>query len=425
MRARMAVVPLVALVLAAGACSNSSSGSSGGKASNSNKTVDQPGVTKDTIRVGGVVAKTNPLNGPYAAAFDGTQAYLNMVNASGGIYGRKLQLVAKRDDQTGMNQQEVQGLLQQDNVFAALPIATIASFSGAKVLAAQNVPTFGWEINDEWTGPKNLFGLDGYACITCPTPQVPWVAHEAGKKHVALLAYNVANSKDCADTAKKSFEKYPTANVDFVTTSLSFGASDFSVEVSQMKDKHVDFIEPCLDQNAVLSLAKEMKKQGLEATLYLPNAYDQKFVNANKEFLDGSIVLTQFAPFETSPKPAGLVAFDKWMAKGNFVKNESAMVGWLDADLFVTGLRAAGPEFTRQKVIDALNSPKLRNYTAGGLLPGSETISHTKSFIQTCASYLKIVNDKFVPTFVPKGKAFVCIPHNPPNPPKLPQPTYR
>lgn len=421
MRARIIIVPALALVLAAGACGNSSK-SSGGKKTSSNKTVDQPGVTKDTIRVGGVVAKTNPLNGPYQSAFDGTQAYFDMVNAGGGIYGRKLKLAAERDDQTSNNQQEVQGLLQQDNVFAALPIATILSFSGAKPLADQNVPAVGWGINDEWTGPKNLFGLDGYTCVTCPTPQVPLVAHTAGKKHVALLAYNVANSKDCAETTKKEFDKYPTASVDFVTTSLSFGNSDFSVEVNQMKDKHVDFILPCLDQNAVLSLAKEMKKQNLDATLYLPNAYDQKFIAANKEFFDGSIVLTQFAPFETSPKPAGLVAFDKWMGKGKFAKNESAMVGWLSADLFMQGLRGAGPDFTRQKVIDALNSPKLRSYTAGGLLPGTLTVSHDKNFNVSCNSYLKIVNGKFVPTFVPKGKAFVCIPRSPA---KLPQPTYR
>jgi branched-chain amino acid transport system substrate-binding protein len=422
MRARIAVVPVLALVLAAGACSNSSSGSSGAKSGGSNKTVDQPGVTKDTIRVGGVVAKTNPLNGPYASAYDGTKAYFNMVNAGGGIYGRKLQLAAERDDQTFNNQQEVQGLLQQDNVFAALPIATIVSFSGAKTLTDQNVPTVGWGINDEWTGPKNLFGLDGYTCVTCPSPQVPLVANHVGKKHVALLAYNVANSKDCAETTKKEFEKYPTANVDFITSSLSFGASDFSVEVSQMKDKHVDFILPCLDQNAVLSLAKEMKKQGLNATLYLPNAYDQKFIEANKEFFDGSIVLTQFAPFETSPKPAGLADFDKWMAKGNFAKNESAMVGWLSADLFVQGLKGAGPDFTRQKVIDALNSAKLRDYTARGLLPGTLTVSHDKNFTESCDAYLKIVNGKFVPTFAPKGKAFECFPRNPAS---LPTPTYR
>lgn len=423
MRARMAVVPLLALVLASGACSNSSSGSSGGKASNSNKTVDQPGITKDTIRVGGVVAKTNPLNGPYASAFDGTQAYFNMMNASGGIYGRKLQLVSKRDDQVGNNQQEVQGLLQQDNVFAALPIATILSFSGAKPLAEQNVPAFGWGINDEWTGPKNLFGLDGYTCVTCPTPQMPLVTKTLGKKKVGVVAYNVANSKDCADTIKKAYEKYPAGgSVEFLTSSLSFGDSDFSVEVDQMKGKGVDFVATCIDQNGALSLAKEMKKQNLDATLYLANAYDHKFIAANKEFFNGAIVLTMFAPFETRPQPPGLVEFNKWMDKAKLEKNESAMVGWLSADLFVQGLKGAGPDFTRQKVIDAVNAPKLRDYTAGGLLAGSQTVAHDKNFTQSCDAYLKVVNGKYVPAFVPKGKAFVCFPRNPAN---LPKPTYR
>ena len=422
MRARTIVVPVLALVLAVGACSNSSTGS-GGKSTGSNKTVDQPGVTKDTIRVGGVVSKTNPLNGPYQSAFDGTQAYFDMVNAGGGIYGRKLEIVSKRDDQVTNNQQEVQGLLQQDNVFAALPIATIFSFSGAKTLTDQNVPGFGWGINDEWTGPKNLFQVDGYTCVTCPTPQVPLVTSALKKKRIGILAYNVANSKSCAETTQKEFDKYPAGGtVGFVTTSLSFGDSDFSVEVNQMKDKHIDFVLTCIDQNAALPLAKEMKKQSLDATLYLANAYDQKFIEANKEFFNGAIVLTQFAPFETSPKPAGLVEFNKWMSKGKFARNESAMVGWLNADLFVQGLKGAGPDFTRQKVIDALNSAKLRDYTAQGLLPGSQTISHAKDFTQSCDSYLKIVNGKFVPTFVPKRKAFVCYPRNPAS---LPTPTYR
>ncbi|MFL6242960.1 MAG: hypothetical protein ACJ73V_08045, partial [Acidimicrobiia bacterium] len=97
--------------------------------------VDQPGVTQTQINVGGVVSKTNPLGGDYASAFDGVQAYFNMVNASKdkGIYGRKLTLSSKRDDQVGMNRQEVQGLISEDNVFAVLPVATLL-FTGAELL---------------------------------------------------------------------------------------------------------------------------------------------------------------------------------------------------------------------------------------------------------------------------------------------------
>ena len=84
-------------------------------------------MTEDTIRVGGVVSKTNVLNGPYASAFDGVKAYFDMVNDGGGIYGRDLELVSERDDQMGQNQQQVQAMLAQDDVFAALPMATIVS----------------------------------------------------------------------------------------------------------------------------------------------------------------------------------------------------------------------------------------------------------------------------------------------------------
>ena len=42
----------------------------------------------------------------------------------------------------------------------------------------------------------------------------------------------------------------------------------------------------------MLTLAKEMKKQGLDAIQYLPNGYDHEFVEENGEFFEGSYVLT-------------------------------------------------------------------------------------------------------------------------------------
>ena len=51
------------------------------------------------------------------------------------------------------------------------------------------------------------------------------------------------------------------------------------------------------------------------------------------------------------PKPAGLKNYTKWMKKAGDELNENSLAGWINADLFVyTGLKAAGPDFTRQKV---------------------------------------------------------------------------
>jgi len=416
MRARLIVV-LAVLTLVAMACSNSDDTSSdtttttaGGGSSSK---VDQPGVTDDTIRVGGVVSKTNILNGPYASMFDGVNAYFDMVNDSGGIYGRDLELVSERDDQMGQNQQQVEALLAQDDVFAALPMATIASFTGAQALVNEKIPTFGWNINAEFTGNQNMFGSNyGALCLGCVGSGQPFLARELGKKKIGVLAYNQASSADCASGIEKSFDKYPTADVVFVSKSVTFGATDYSVEVDQMKKEGVDYVLTCIDTSGALNLAKEMRKQELDAIQYLPNGYDHELIAANDEFFEGSIVGVPFTPFETRPKPKGLAEFDEWMDKGKYTKNELAMAGWISAAMFYEGLQGAGPDFTRQKVIDALNTKT--DQTVGGLIPPRDwTKEHEITHGLACTAYLEIKNGKLVPKFTEPGKPFMCLPDQP------------
>ena len=81
--------------------------------------VDQPGVTTKEIKVGGVVTASNdPTGGTLDTAYDGVEAYFDYVNSKGGVYGRKLVLDAKHDDQLANNRGEVQNLLTNDDVFA-------------------------------------------------------------------------------------------------------------------------------------------------------------------------------------------------------------------------------------------------------------------------------------------------------------------
>ncbi len=381
--------------------------------------VDQPGVTDSEIRVGGVASKTNPLGGDYASAFEGVKAYFNMVNSSKakGIYGRKLRLTSERDDQVGMNRQEVQALVSEDDVFAVLPVAALL-FTGADLLGQAGVPTFGWNINAEWgsdqaPGPPNLFGEKGsYLCFTCPGQPFPWLAKQVKAKKVGLLSYQSPQSADCSKGIQASFDKYPSAKIDFLDTSLSFGVNDLSTDVSRMKDQGVDMVMTCMDNNGTLTLAKEMKKQGLDAIQYLPNVYNHEFIKENAPFFEGSYTATVFAPLEVKQKPIGLKQFQRWMKRDGFEPNENSLTGWINADLFYRGLKAAGPDFTRQKVVDAINS--MTNYTADGLLAGIDwTTAHKQDPPQGCSVVSKIKNGRFVPTFGEPGKPFRCLQANP------------
>src|SRR5215216_2115458 len=412
MRGRRAIAGLASLVVASGVLAAVVPASAGADTpSQQFPPVDQPGVTQTEINVGGVTSKTNPLGGDYSSSLDGVQAYFNMVNASKekGIYGRKLNLSSKRDDQVGNNRQEVQGLISEDNVFAVLPVSVLL-FTGADLLGQSGIPTFGWNINAEW-GSEQAPGPP-YLCFTCPAQLVPWLTKQVKAKKVGVLAYSVPQSADCAKGLQAAFDKYPSAKIEFLDTSLAFGVSDLSNDVQQMKDKGVDFVTTCMDNNGTLTLAKEMKKQGLNAKQYLPNAYNQKFIEENAPFFQGSYALTFFTPFEVKQKPKGLKDFQKWMKKGGFEQNENSMAGWINADQFVTGLKEAGPDFTRQKVIDAINAEK--NFTAHGLLAGLDwSVVHQADQPEGCTVLSKIENGKFVPSFGQSGKPFVCFQANP------------
>jgi ABC-type branched-subunit amino acid transport system substrate-binding protein len=424
----MAVAAFAAFVLVAVACGNSKSSTNAnggdnnpgptGTASGGNVAVNAPGVSATEIRVGGVASVTNPLGGNYGDIFKGVQAYFNMINSEGGIYGRQLKLAEQLDDHLGNNQQAVEQLISQDNVFAVMPVAVLL-FSGADKLVQANMPTFGWTINPEWQGTKanpklNMFGETGsYLGFTNASPVLPWLAQKTGRHKVGVLAYSVAESALCAQGVKNSFEKYGAAadaQVVYTDSSLSFGVTSLAPQVTKMKDAGVDLITTCMDTNGVVTLAKEMKKQQLDAIQYLPDAYDHNFITSYGNLFEGSVVRTDFAQFElpSDQQPTGLKNYLTWIGKMNVTPSEDSMNGWLNADLFVNGLKAAGPNFSRQKLMDAIN--KMTDYTAEGAVSGVNwTLAHTSPSGTFCQFFSTIENSKYVTNYSEPGKPFICV----------------
>jgi len=433
MRVRVIASAAAVALLVAG-CGNSKGGNASGSSTTAGSggstatstgggakvPVTAPGVTDSEIHVEGVASITNPLGGKYDTADDGVNAYFAKVNSEGGVNGRKLVLDGVRDDKLANNTSEVKGLIDDNKAFAAIPMASLL-FTGADQLVEAKVPTFGWTINPEWQGTPdnqklNLFGQTGsYLCLGCEQVGPAYVAKLAGKSKMGLLAYNVPQSAQCLQGWNKSIERWGKdsgTKVVFTDSSLGYGTTDLSVQVQKMKDAGVDIVATCMDNNGVVTLAKEMKKQGLDAIQFLPNAYDQSFLDEYGDLFEGSYVLTDFSPLETPAKlrPQGLKDYEKWIGSTGGQKTENSIVGWLNADLFVQGLKQAGPQFDRQKVIDGVNS--LTDYNADGMIAGVDwsRYGHYQRSNIGCASYLKVKDSTFTPT-TDKG-VFTCFDFN-------------
>jgi ABC-type branched-subunit amino acid transport system substrate-binding protein len=410
---RRAMVIAFALMLTIAACGNSKK-SSGATAAAGN---GRDGITATEVRVGGVAAVTNPLGGTYGDAFDGLQAYFDLINGQGGINGRQLKLVAQRDDsgQASRDKDQVRALVEQDHVFAVMPVSTI-SFSGAKYLADNNIPTFGWNINAEWNLGPSLFGEKGSnLCFDCPNAWLPYLAKQIGITNVGVLTYTAVQSQDCAKGWHAAIDQVGTPKAGlslvFEDTSLNFGFApgDIAADLDQMRSKNVQFLATCIDGAGSARLGQAFKDNNLNIVQYLPNGYDASLITANAAALEGDYVTVGFFPLEADNKPPVLQQFiDAMHAKGK-EPNENALSGWINGIQFVQGLKDAGPDVTRQSLIDAIN--KETSFDADGIRPDAidwTTTGHAGRSTTDCAAILKVVGGKLVPQFGQPGKPMVC-----------------
>jgi len=379
-----------------------------------------PGVTNDEIRVAVITAGTNPLAGDYTTFMDGIQAYFNMINSEGGIYGRKLVISAKHDDQFVNDEQVVKASLAQDHAFATF-IAT-ALFGGAPDLGASNppMPTFTWNINQEFAGKPNLFGSMPALCFTCALQMYPYIAQQEHFTRVAVLGYSaIGASKNYVTGVTNSFRKYPSAKIVYLDPSLQVAQANVSAEVTKMKEKKVQLVFTSVDQQETLILAKEMQKQHFEGVQYVNNLYNPQFVHDNAQYLEGDFVAPQFAAFENKPQPKVEQDFMKWMGKLGKPVSEVPAYGWIDALQFVHGLKLAGPNFSQQKLIDSLNQDT--HFDADGMIvPIDWTKQHNDptgpngsvnqyAGKDQCISLTRIHDGKFVPVLTQPGKPWACM----------------
>ena len=395
------------------------------------------GVTDSEIKVAVITAGSNPLAGDYTTFQDGIQAYFNMINSEGGIYGRKLKISASHNDNFINNQQTVKQSLANDHAFATFIASPL--FYGANDIAASNpqMPTFIWNINQEFAGKPNIFANVGALCFSCKGQGLPFLAQSQGFKKVAVLAYgSPAASTNCAAGIKNSFEKYPSAQVVYFDDHLQLGQADVSAQVSQMKEKGVQLIATCIDQRETLILAKELAKQHLNAVQSLPNSYDAQFAKDNAQYFEGSFVAPQFASLEYKPLLPTQQEFVDWMGKLGKRVFEIPGYGWIDALELVHGLKLAGPNFSQQKVIDSLNRDT--HFDADGfVVPIDWTKEHNdptgpngtvKASVAgdyICASTVKIHGGKLTPLpDVPSGKQWICMTGGPNAPTLTKTPEY-
>ena len=400
---------------------------------------ERPGVTAKEIRVGGYASPPNDtLNVAYPDGFEGAQAYFDKVNKEGGVFGRKIKLAAKLSDQgqasTGAT--TVRSLVEEKKVFAVVPIMTNSFTLGGKYLSDNNIPAFGINVEPAWCGTatevqaietavitegritqcprSSLFAEKGsFLCFECPQIGPSFVAKQLGKTKVAIIGYTHISSAKCTRGMKAGFEKYGL-DVVHENSALEFGfsVSEVAADAQAMKDAGVQLVGFCTELGGAFKVHQALKQAGVEdVTIFAPEGYNQATLDKYGDQLNDWIFRLGFTPWQAKNQPAGTKQFLKAMKARDIIPSEHSQAGWINAALLVEGIKKAGPDFTRQSVIDAINS--IPDWTADGILPPidwtAEGDGHGMSRVG-CDAFVEAIDGKFVPRYGKKGQPFVCFP---------------
>ncbi|HEY6531969.1 MAG TPA: ABC transporter substrate-binding protein [Acidimicrobiales bacterium] len=432
---QLVAVLAVLFALLAGACgSDSSSGESddngGGTQTTGdlteNVTVDAPGVTDTEIKYSVLATGTgNPTGQCLLDCYTtGIQAYFDYVNTEmGGIYGRQLVAEDLVDDEFGKHQEKALEIIAADDTFATFSNTVVPA--GFQSFADENIPLYVWATNPTaMQGNESIFGEVTVRCLEvgCWDRSVPYQMKISGRTKLAAVGYGIAqSSKDCAQNQAKSVEEFKDqigddAEAVYMNDNLPFGMSNGAApEVTAMKNAGANVLVTCIVNNDTKTIMQEAERQGLDIVPLIPQGYDDAELERMGGAFDGGYIRNTLRSFQADLNEAQ-EKYLEYTAKNGGQVSEVTIYGWINAALAYEGLKLAGPDFDRDKVVDATNT--LTAFTADGLTPPMNwTTGHTaptkddasNNNEYECYSMMKIEDSKFVLEGDP-AKPFFCWP---------------
>ncbi len=319
------------------------------------------GVTDTEIRIG----QWGPQTGPAAlwgAIPRGTGCYFDMINAEGGIHGRKIKYF-QRDDgyMPPKTKAIVKELLENKKVFAfASGVGTSTGMAVKKYLNKKKVPWVGPASGStHWAYPPTKYLFAVYPLyIDEASILVNYAVKKLGKKRIAFFYQNDDFGKEGLVGAEYALEKLGMKLA--ASVSVEVMDSDLSSHCMKLKAAKPDCVLMWLlpKQGAIiLGTAAKMgfKPQWMSASVLS----DASIMYKISKGLFKDVILPSFGDLPDSPNPLMKkykAAHDKFAPKDRW--GIFFYAGFLFVEPMVEGLKRCGRDLTADNFVKAMDSIK-------------------------------------------------------------------
>lgn len=329
--------------------------------------LSEVGVTATEIRIGMANALSGPAMGLGTAIKRGSEVYFNKVNAAGGVYGRKIKLFSEDDGyEPTRAATATRKLIEQDKVFALFGyVGTPTSQAAEPIASKSGVPFFGAFSGAEFLRmPVNKLVFNVRESYDSEAElQVEHLVKDLGVKRVGIFIQADAYGLAGRSAVVKALQKRNMAVAG--EGRYQRNTEEIDAGIAMLKSEKPDAVIMVGAYKACAAFVIKAKKAGLQPTfLSLSFVGTEDFIKAAGRDGEG-VYITQVVP---SPSDTSVPIVKQYQAAmteaGIHDFDYTSLEGYVDAVVFVEGLKAAGLNLTRERLLAALNQMKM---SIGGL----------------------------------------------------------
>jgi ABC-type branched-subunit amino acid transport system substrate-binding protein len=328
------------------------------------------GVTNDRIVLGQAAVFSGPAAQLGIQMRNGVKAYLEHVNAQGGVHGRRVELVTEDDFyESSRAPAASRKLIEEHKVFALVGyVGTPTGVAHLPVVTQARVPLVGMFTGAEVLRvPFNRYVFHVRASYYDETEKIVEQIVSIGGRNIAVFyqddAYGLAGLTGTEIAMKKRNMKISAlGTVERNTVKVEAAVA----KINAVKPDAVVMISA---YTSIAEFVRQMKRAGSAATFYNVSFVGSK---ALADALGGDgvgVAISQVVPFPWSTAVPVVKEYQLLSKKAGFTDyNFSAMEGFLSAKVAVEGLRRAGRNLTREGFIAAME--RMQDVDLGGFFVG-------------------------------------------------------
>ncbi|MBL7499238.1 ABC transporter substrate-binding protein [Frankia sp. CNm7] len=364
-----------------------------------------PGVTADSIKIGLIFPDSGgAIATSFGAARGAAEARIGAQNATGGVHGRRIDLVwrddASREDQFARAAHE---LVDTEGVFGLIA-TSIALGPSADWLASDRIPVTGVATGDAWGKHDNLFHFGSLFNQGGAVDTFGRFARARGATRALIVVDPGAAAS--GGLAHQYAPSLRSQGVEVVgEAAFTSGISSPAKVVSQLRATGADALVGAIPLETFIDIYAAAKNDGVRLRVALTNnGYSSAMLARRGPDMAGMSVIVGYHAFEQ--KSPAMLAYQEAMARYApelaDPNGELALGAYVATDEMIKGLEVAGPCPSRESFI--ANLRQVHDFDAGGLV--APTDLSTPNAPAACFNFL---------TVDPAGTAYTVVPGNQPD----------